>query len=42
MTDTGIISVHFDERDRSVTVSTRHQGLPADAPAEWRERGFNS
>ncbi|WP_326595028.1 hypothetical protein [Streptomyces sp. NBC_01803] len=43
MTDTGITSVHIDERDdRSVTVSTRHHGLPPDAPAEWRERGFNS
>ncbi|KAB8168507.1 hypothetical protein FH609_008930 [Streptomyces sp. 3MP-14] len=42
MADTGITSVHLDERDRSVVVSARHPGLPEDAPAEWREQGFDS
>ncbi|MDT0309574.1 hypothetical protein RM780_21815 [Streptomyces sp. DSM 44917] len=39
---THVTSVHLDERARSVTVTTRHAGLPPDAPAEWREEGFNS
>jgi hypothetical protein len=40
--DLGITSIHIDERNRSVTITSRHEGLPNDAPAEWRERGFNS
>jgi hypothetical protein len=38
----GITSIHIDERNRSVTVTSRHEGLPDDAPTEWRDQGFNS
>lgn len=40
--DPGTTSVHIDERDRSVTITSRHEGLPEDAPAQWREQGYNS
>ncbi|MHC3475514.1 Imm50 family immunity protein [Streptomyces sp. 7R007] len=34
--------VHIDERGNSVTLGFLTRGLPRDAPAEWREKGFNA